>query len=129
MEEEIWKIITGFENMYQVSNYGNIKSLQRKSYTGRLLKERLLKLNPDTKGYLRVTLRKDNKSHHYSVHRLVGIEFIDNPKNKEQINHKDGVKANNFYKNLEWCTNKENSDHAYNTGLKDRMIVLKRWNK
>jgi len=126
---EIWKDIKGWEGFYQISNFGNVKSLKRKSSIGRLLKERLLKPTPDTKGYLRVAFHIKSKATHYSVHRLVGLMFLENPLNKEQINHKDGNKENNNVSNLEWCTNKENSDHAYNTGLKDRMIVLKRWNK
>jgi len=74
---------------------------------------------------LRVAFHRNSVATHYSVHRLVGYAFIDNLLDKEQINHKDGDKTNNNASNLEWCTNKENSDHAFNTGLKDRMILVK----
>lgn len=122
--EEIWKDIPEFEGMYQVSNIGRIKSLLRKSYSGRILKERLLSLVPDTKGYLRVTLHKAKKAFHKSVHRIVAEVFVKGDISL-QVNHIDGVKTNNIYTNLEWCTNKENSNHAYNTGLKNRDVLNK----
>lgn len=121
---EIWKDIPEFEGIYQVSNMGRIKSLLRKSYSGRMLKERLLSPTPDTKGYVRVTLHKNKKAFHKSVHRIVAEVFIDGDISL-QVNHIDGIKTNNVYTNLEWCTNKENSDHAYNTGLKNKEILNK----
>ena len=57
------------------------------------------------------------KGKNYLVHRLVGLVYLENPNNKPCINHIDGNKSNNHYTNLEWCTKKENSQHAYNTGL------------
>ena len=122
---EIWKDVIGFENMYQISNNGKVKSLKRKSLIGRVLKERFLKPSKDTKGYLRVSLHKNNKAHHRSIHRLVAEAFIINNDNKSQVNHKDGNKENNIVSNLEWMSNKENSDHAYNTGLKSKESLNK----
>ena len=100
--EEMWK---DFYN-YQVSNYGQV----RNSKTGRLLK---LQLNE--KGYLRVALRIDGKTKWYRVSRLVASLFIPNPDNLPEVNHKDENKLNNRADNLEWC-NRIYNVH-YGTGL------------
>lgn len=118
---EIWKDIKGFEGRYQISNFGNVKSLSRPvcNHTGTIiLKEKILKQRPDAKGYMRIDL-KDNygKKHFFGVHRLVVAAFISNAENKPQVNHIDGNKANNKMENLEWCTNAENQKHAYKMGL------------
>jgi hypothetical protein len=95
---EIWKSI--FDNNYEISNYGNVKSNLFK--TPRLLK-------PDNStGYSRVLI---NKKWH-SVHRLVAINFLDNKDNKPQVNHKDENKLNNNIYNLEWVTNRENIEYS-----------------
>ena len=65
----------------------------------------------DWKGYHRVHLRRDGKGHSVAVHRLVAKEFVDNPENKPQVNHKNGVKNDNRAENLEWCTGSENQLH------------------
>lgn len=70
-------------------------------------------LQPNTKGYLRVSINKKN----LFVHRLVAEKYVPNPENKPQVNHIDGNKLNNNYKNLEWVTNKENRSHAMKKGL------------
>jgi len=67
--------------------------------------------------YARVTIRVDGKSKRFSVHRIVAEAFIDNPDNKPCVNHIDGNKLNNNSDNLEWCTHKENTKHAFDTGL------------
>lgn len=109
-EPEIWKDIKGYKGLYQVSNYGNIISFKRYK------KGKRLKLNYKN-GYLYIKLHKDIKRKSFRIHRLVAIHFIDNPLNKEQVNHKDGNKRNNYYKNLEWATNQENVNHAWSIGL------------
>ena len=106
---EIWRKIEGFEN-YEVSNLGNVRSLKNK-------KVKILKLIKRETGYIFINLYKNKKIHHKSVHRLVASTFIPNPQNKSQVNHIDGDKTNNKVENLEWCTAKENSQHAWNTGL------------
>ena len=73
------------------------------------------------KGYSKVKI--DKKS--YFVHRLVAIAFLDNPENKETVNHIDGNKSNNHVSNLEWCTRSENSQHAYDIGLHKPYIGVK----
>jgi len=112
-EIEIWKDIIGFEGLYQVSQKGNIKSL---NYAGGLNSQNLKPGIGTTKYYL-VSLVKDKKGNTKKVHRLVGIAFIPNPDNKPFINHIDGNKLNNHVSNLEWCTQSENCKHAFNTGL------------
>lgn len=108
--EEIWKDIKGYEGKYQVSNYGNVKSLNYHR-TG---KEQLKKPTLQTNGYFYVSLCKPNKC--FSIHRLVAEAFIPNPDNLPCVNHKDEVKTNNHVDNLEWCTQKYNNE--YGTRLK-----------
>lgn len=114
MENEIWKPIIGYEGYYEVSNLGRVRRIKRGRGTqvGRLLKGWL-----DYDGYWGVLLTKNNKSMCYSIHRLVAKAFLPNPENKTQVNHIDGDKQNNSVTNLEWCTPKENIQHAWRTGL------------
>lgn len=106
---EIWKDIPGYEGLYQVSNFGNVKSLRSK---------KLLKNTPQNTGYLKVTLYKNGNFKKHSVHRLVAEIFIDNPDKKRTVNHINGIKYDNRVENLEWATHAENEIHAYKTGLK-----------
>lgn len=118
---EIWMPIVGWEGLYAVSNKGRIKSLARKTSTGnRGVPERILKPNI-MKGYHCVTLQHDNKVKVYRIHRLVIEAFGESqPTPEHQVNHIDGDKANNCIENLEWVTPKENTDHAFETGLRPR---------
>jgi len=118
---EYWKPIKGYEDFYQVSNLGDIKSLFRLIKTGenkRSVGERLLKQNTNRYGYKMVSLSKDSVLKTVSVHRLVGIAFVDNTQNKSEINHIDGNKSNNEIHNLEWCTKSENNKHSLKLGLR-----------
>ena len=118
---EEWKDINGYVGFYQVSSFGNVRSLDRiskRDYRGD--KKTLgiyLKAMVTKKGYLRVDLNKESKRKSHSIHRLVAQAFVINPENKAQVNHKDGDKTNNYDLNLEWNTNQENQKHAYKTGL------------
>lgn len=103
MVEEIWVDIKGYEGLYQVSNLGRVKSLERIDSLGHKRKEKIFKPQKN-KGYLRVSLWKDGKGKKYSIHRLVAIAFIPNPDNLPEVNHKDENKFNNNVDNLEWCT-------------------------
>lgn len=122
--KEVYKDITGFEGYYQVSNFGNIKSLDRYInqinhlvLTKRHVKERILKHKIKANGYPSTHLIKGSIEKYYSVHRLVAIAFIPNPKHYPEVNHIDGNKENNTFSNLEWCTSKYNHEHAKKTGL------------
>lgn len=117
MGREIWKEVIGYEGLYQISNRGNVKSLERINNYGRPVKEKILKPNLSKVGYFTIRLSKNGRSRARYIHRLIAIYFIANPSNKKYINHKNGVKTDNRIKNLEWCTNQENSIHAAKLGL------------
>lgn len=104
---EIWKDILGYEGLYQVSNLGNVRSLNYR----RSGKTKLLKQGTDN-GYKRVELSKNGKKKKYWVHRLVAISFISNPNNYKEVNHKDEDKSNNNVNNLEWCTREYNNNYG-----------------
>lgn len=120
MDEE-WRDIPGFENRYQVSTYGRVRSVPRyvSNHTGELLvKGKVLSQRTNKKGYMCIDIvRNDGKRCYYGVHRLVALTFLQNPLNKPQVNHIDGNKVNNHIDNLEWCTNSENEKHAFRMGL------------
>lgn len=113
---EIWKPVVGFEGLYEVSNLGNVKSVKFLVTKGSK-RERPLRKNIDRYGYFRVVLSSLNTQKDLLVHRLVAIAFIDNPENKPTVNHKDGIKKNNLWTNLEWATVKENTVHSWKNGL------------
>lgn len=109
---EIWRSISGFEGLYEVSSYGNVRSL----CAGRWRCEMMRKPVPDKDGYLTVNLKKDGKYTNTKIHRLVATAFLQNPDNLPEVNHKDENKANNHVENLEWCTRQYNQ--TYNDQMK-----------
>ena len=112
--EEIWKPVTGFENFYEISNKGRIKSLRRKVNTWngqRTLEERILAAETSPLGYKRICLRDGVNKRRVFLHRLVAYEFIPNTDNKPQIDHIDGNPSNNSVENLRWVTAKENTNN------------------
>lgn len=109
---EEWRGVKDYEGLYQISNTGKVKSLYRNN-------ERIL-IGDIIKGYLRVELTKNKKIKKFLVHRLVAQAFIPNPENKPYVNHIDGNKENNNVSNLEWCTQRENINHAWETGLNEK---------
>lgn len=120
--KEIWKDIKGFEGIYQVSNYGRVKSLPRfvnnhseNKKIGFHSKEKILR--PSKKRYAVVVLSKKGKLYSFCVHRLVAEVFIPNPDNLSQVDHLDGDKLNNNVNNLEWVTPKENVNRSWKMGL------------
>lgn len=110
-ELEEWKAIEGFEELYEISNIGNVKSL---NYNG-TGKERIMKQGNNGNGYLRVCLSKNGKIKKFLVHRLVAQAFLPNPKNYKEINHKDENKLNNCVSNLEWCDRQYNNNFGTRT--------------
>lgn len=120
---EVWKDITGYEKLYEVSNYGGIRSKDRtytdkrgfkRKKTGRTLKNR------SKKYYYTVMLYKDGSRKAEYLHRLIAAAFLPKVTGKDFINHLDGNKLNNHVDNLEWCTIKENNLHAIENGLNNK---------
>lgn len=122
--KEIWKDIKGYEGLYQISNLGRVKSLDRViekrdfSYT---IKGKVFKRSLSNKGYVQTELTKNGIRKQFKVHRLVALHFLscENTENLT-VNHIDGDKNNNKPENLEWCTLEENMRHAYKNKLKFR---------
>lgn len=114
IEKIDWRDIPGYEGHYCANKLGQIKRLALiNSVDPRMRKERLLRINRgNSADYLTVSLFKDGKSRLWPAHRLIALTFIDNPLNKPVVNHKDRNRQNNHVDNLEWCTHKENSQHA-----------------
>jgi hypothetical protein len=119
---EVFVDIQGYEGYYQVSNYGNVRSLDRviveKSGKTQTLKGRILKPRTNPGGYRYIELGKNGTKATFAIHHLVAQAFIPNPGNKRTVNHIDGNKLNNSLINLEWSTYSENLEHAYKTGLR-----------
>jgi NUMOD4 motif. len=116
MKSPKWKYIYLYDKLtkYSVSNTGEI----RNNETGEILKQK------DQRGYCFINLTieyldKSIQRRTFSVHRLVALAFISNPDNKPEVNHNNGNKKCNWVGNLEWCTSKENIDHAIHTGIRN----------
>ena len=109
-ELEHWRDIKGYVGLYEISDKGRVASFSRKYAHKETI---ILAPNISDRGYALVTLCKNGKTKHFQVHRLVAEAFIDNPKNKPQVNHIDGNHLNNCKENLEWVTAQENIKHKY----------------
>ena len=119
-EEELWKPIKDYEGLYEISNLGRIRSLDRyiKSRSSRgemqfkkgtVLKQKFNRVT----GYYVVTLWKNGEQKGYTVHRLIASHFLPKDDKREVVNHKDGNKLNNCVSNLEWVSYSENLSHSY----------------
>lgn len=120
-DNEEWKNIDGYEGLYQVNNYGRVKSLQKQAgfvKNG----DRILKASP-VATYLQVVLSKDGKHKNCKVHKLVAEAFIKNDKDLRYVNHKDLNRYDNNVENLEWVTSKENVNYSVNLGSYNNTIV------
>ena len=116
--EEIWKPIPEYEGIYEVSNLGNVRSVDRyldckiKNVNKHLWKGRIISQQKRKDGRLTVALYSHSKRKRMLVHRVVADAFIPNPNNYPCINHKDENPANNKVENLEWCTYKYNNNYG-----------------
>ena len=112
---ERWLPVVGMEQLYEVSDYGRVRS---KHHIGRPTKDGLLSLQANQKGYLRAGLRANGRGFSSVVHRLVLAAFVGPcPSARHETNHKNGIKSDNRLANLEWVTRKENNAHAVRNGL------------
>lgn len=113
-EQEIWKSMSEFDNEYEVSNLGRFRSVDRviiRKGSQARIKGRIIKGQQDAYGYVTMTIKKKQ----VKAHRLVAKYFVENPLNKNQVNHKNGIKNDNRAVNLEWCSHEENMKHLYLT--------------
>lgn len=120
--EEIYKPIKGYELAYAVSNLGNVKSFRKPHRRC----EKILKpvdIGGKVSGYSVVDLGDGKKIVRHLLHRLVAVTFLDNPENKTQVNHKNGIKKDNRLENLEWNTRSENQLHSIATGLRSTVGI------
>lgn len=136
--QEIWKDIKHYEGLYQVSNLGNVKTLDKYVNSGiknnnKVKRKGKLLKQYNKRGYLQVTLTHNNKRKYVGVHRLVAQAFIPNPNNLPQVNHKDEDPLNNHVENLEWCTAKYNCNYGNRNSKIPNITSFKKghtpWNK
>ncbi len=127
--EEIWKdiviekngVVYDYTGIYQVSNLGRIRSLDRTTPDGRYIKGKVKSVKINEQGYVRVTLHKNGKEARHMVHRIVATAFIknDDPVNKTEVNHIDLNRKNNVVTNLEWISHTDNVKYSYKQGSHD----------
>lgn len=115
-KKEEWIDIEGYEGHLQISSRGRVKSLKRtiekKCGMEMRIQERIRKPHFTKDGYLRIRLVVDGRGKNFLVHRLVAIAFIENPEEKEEVNHINEIKDDNRVENLEWVTRGENIEHS-----------------
>lgn len=121
---EVWKDVVGWEDRYEVSNLGRVKSKSYLKHTSNMhgpmsfmTKPKLMRQTPNASGYYTVDLRKDKTRGTGIVHRLVAKAFLDNPENLPIVHHKNHVRTDNYADNLEWCTQQHNVQCSYDSGF------------
>jgi hypothetical protein len=129
--KEIWKAVVGYENYYEISDLGNVRSLERiityetKTKLGKVIirndikKAKNLGIRLGNVGYYITDFQVNSIKQTVTIHRLLAEAFIPNPENKATVNHKDGIKTNIAISNLEWATFSENNKHAVDNGLRE----------
>jgi hypothetical protein len=122
LSEEVWEDIKGYEGLYRISSFGRIYSCDKevgcKGGHKTIKKGRVLSPTKNNTYFTLTLVNGKGKRKQMSIHRIVATTFIPNPQNKPQVNHKNGDKHDNRLCNLEWCTYKENIEHAFRTGLR-----------
>ena len=128
MKPRGFKDIYGYEGLYAVNENGDIYCYEKYRPKNGIVKERIMKVHVDPNtGYKKACLRKNNKKHWGSVHRIVAMAFVKNENNLPCVNHKDCDKLNNNYNNLEWCSYSHNIKHSYDNNknyVSDRLKQL-----
>ena len=127
--QEIFKDVEEYEGLYQISNLGRVKSLERETWNGNSFikhKKRFLRPGNNGRGYQFVNLSKNNIVKRFYVHRLVAKAFLIEQEDKKEVNHINGLKGDNSLKNLEWVSSRENNKHARDTGLVNQQPVNER---
>lgn len=115
-KNEEWLPVIGFEKLYMISNHGRLKALpkwRKNRFNGYISKEKIIRPKFGPKSYCQYQLSDNYSQKLMRRARLVAIHFIPNPENKEQVNHKDGNRENDYFENLEWVTQSENIQHSY----------------
>lgn len=120
LPNEIWRAIKNYKGLYEISSYGRVKSLKRKTKTNIIKKDMILKINKRHTGYVQAKLCKNSKIYNPVVGRLVAEAFLDKPDYACVANHKDCVRHNNTVSNLEWITQSQNTRYAYLMGNKSQ---------
>ena len=120
--EEVWKSIKNYEGLYEISNLGDVKSLNYNNTK----KEKKLCKKKDKSGYLYVVLCKQGKQKSFKIHTLVANAFIENPYNNIYVHHKDEDKTNNCVDNLQWVNHKDNCNYGTrNKRISEKLINRK----
>jgi hypothetical protein len=119
---EVWKSVKGYEGLYEISNYGRVKSLRFINNNVNKEKVTFIAITDNGNGYKIGSLSDKGKRKNQYIHRLVAQHFLPNDLNKPIVNHLDRDTSNNKYDNLQWCTQRENILYSANIIGRDSII-------